>query len=69
MTLFELDAVLTLDATQFDTGIANAERDSKTFAQRIGADAESIKKAFSDAFSVSVGQLMAEGFAKALGIT
>lgn len=42
MTLFELDAVLRLDANQFNTGIENAEKESKSFAQKIGADTESI---------------------------
>lgn len=69
MTLFELDAVLRLDSQDFDSGISRTKQESKTFAQSIGADAESIKTAFTNAFSFSVGQVMAEGFLDFLGFS
>lgn len=69
MTLFELDAVLRLDSRDFDTGIDRTSRESRSFAQSIGADAESIKEAFTNAFSFSVGQVMAEGFLNFLGFS
>lgn len=66
MTLFELEAILKLDASQFDTGVGTAQSKSQSFAKSIGADAESIKGAFTKAFSFSVGQLMADGIKQAL---
>lgn len=69
MKLFELEATLSLDTTGFDKGVSGATEDGKSLAQQLGADAESIKAAFSNAFSFSVGQLMADGFKKALGAT
>ena len=67
MTLFELEAILRLDASQFSDGVGNATRESSSFAKAIGADADSIKGAFTEAFSFSVGQLMADGFKQAIG--
>lgn len=69
MKLFELEATLNLDTSKFDQGVSKAEMTGKSLAKTIGADAESIKNAFSNAFSFSVGQLMADGFKKALGAT
>lgn len=65
-TLFELQAKLGLDTNEFNTGVSTATAQGKTLAEQIGADAESIKSAFSNAFSFSVGQLMADGFRSAL---
>lgn len=69
MTLFELTAILTLNTADFISGIGDAETKGESLAKRLGADAESIKSAFSGAFSVSIGQLMADGFKAALGST
>lgn len=67
MKLFELYADLTLNTTDFNTKINSATAAGKSFAKSIGADAASIKSAFTDAFSFSVGQLMADGFKSGLG--
>lgn len=67
MTLFELVASLTLDTKDFSNAVTGAEAEGKTLAQRLGADADSIKSAFGNAFSISIGQLMADGFKAALG--
>lgn len=67
MTLFELQAVLSLDTQGFATDATRATEEGKSLSEKLGADAESIKSAFSDAFSVSIGQLMADGFKTALG--
>lgn len=67
MTLFELVASLTLDTKDFSNAVNGAEAEGKTLAQRLGADADSIKSAFGNAFSISIGQLMADGFKAALG--
>lgn len=67
MKLFELYAELGLDTAEFDTKIKSATEAGKSLAESIGADASSIKSAFSDAFSFSVGQLMADGFQSGLG--
>lgn len=67
MKLFELEATLNLDTSKFDQGVDDAEKAGKSLAKNFGADAESIKEAFSNAFSFSVGQLMADGFKKGIG--
>lgn len=67
MTLFELVASLTLDTKDFSNAVTGVEAEGKTLAQRLGADADSIKSAFGNAFSISIGQLMADGFKAALG--
>lgn len=67
MNLATLFVAVELDATKFNTGVHNTQAESKSFAQKIGADADSIKSAFTNAFSFSVGQLMADGFRQALG--
>lgn len=67
MKLFELEAVLSLDTNNFATGVAGATSEGKTLAEKLGADADSIKSAFEGAFSISIGQLMADGFKQALG--
>lgn len=67
MKLFELFADLTLNTTDFNAKIKSASAAGKSFAKSIGADAASIKAAFTDAFSFSVGQLMADGFKSGLG--
>lgn len=67
MKLFELEATIDLDATGFDEGVTDAEGKGKSLAEKLGADADSIKKAFDNAFSISIGSLMADGFRKALG--
>ena len=67
MNLATLSVAVDLDATKFNTGVKNTLSESKSFAQKIGADADSIKNAFTNAFSFSVGQLMADGFKQALG--
>ena len=67
MTLFELEASLTLDTKDFSNAVNGAEAEGKTLAQRLGADADSIKSAFGNAFAISIGQLMADGFKAALG--
>ena len=67
MKLFELYAELSLDTTDFDKKIKSASEAGKSLAESIGADASSIKAAFSDAFAFSVGQLMADGFQSGLG--
>lgn len=69
MNLFELTASLSMDITDFTDKASNAEESGKSLAKTLGADMESIRKAFTDAFSVSVGQLMADGFKQALGFT
>lgn len=66
MKLFELEAILTLDATDFDRQISKSKSSASEFAKSIGADADSIKGAFSSAFSFSVGELMADGFRTAI---
>lgn len=66
MTLFDLVATLSLDTTGFDLGVNTATSDGKTLAQRLGADAESIKTAFSNAFTFSLGQIMADAVQDAL---
>lgn len=60
MKLFTLVADLELSTVGFDGQVDKATNSGKTLAQRLGADAESIKGAFSDAFSFSLGQLMAD---------
>lgn len=74
MTLFELEAILSLDTTSFDSGVSNATASGKsfaqqfrtnasevqTFAQQIGADSQSIKTALSSAFSFSVANVMTD---------
>lgn len=69
MTLFELEASLSLNTSEFDGAVKDAEGTGKSLAQQLGADAESIQKAFDGAFSISIGQLLADGFKMALGAT
>lgn len=66
MKLFTLVADLELSTVGFDNEVDRATASGKTMAQRLGADAESIKGAFSDAFSFSVGQLMADAVKEGL---
>lgn len=66
MKLFELEAVLSLDTNNFVTGVAGATSEGKTLAEKLGADADSIKSAFEGAFSISIGQLMADGVQAAM---
>lgn len=69
MTLFELEASLSLNTSEFDGAVKDAEGTGKSLAQQLGADAESIQKAFDGVFSISIGQLLADGFKMALGAT
>lgn len=69
MTLFELEASLSLNTSEFDSAVKDAEGTGKSLAQQLGYDAESIKSAFDGVFSISIGQLLADGFKMALGAT
>lgn len=60
MKLFTLVADLTLDTSGFATQVAKAKADVESLAEAIGEDSESIKESFSDAFSFTVGDLMAD---------
>lgn len=60
MKLFTLVADLELSTVGFDNEVNRATASGKTMAQRLGADAESIKGAFNNAFSFSIGTLMAD---------
>lgn len=60
MKLFTLVADLELSTIGFYNEVNRATASGKTMAQRLGADAESIKGAFNDAFSFTIGQLMAD---------
>lgn len=80
MTLFELEAILSLDTTSFDSGVSAATASGntfaqqfrtnasevQTFAQQIGADSESIKTALSGAFSFSIANVMTDALTSIL---
>lgn len=66
MKLFTLVADLTLDAAGFATQVANAKSEGKNLAEAIGADSESIKTSFSDAFSFAAGDLLADAVREGL---
>ena len=59
MKLFTLVADLTLDTTGFAAQVANAKAEGKSLTEAIGADSESIKASFSNAFSFAAGDLLA----------
>lgn len=60
MKLFTLVADLTLDTAGFATQVANAKKEGQSLAEAIGADSESIKSSFTDAFSFAAGDLLAD---------
>lgn len=66
MKLFTLVADLTLDTAGFVTQVANAKSEGKSLAEAIGADSESIKASFSDAFSFAAGDLLADAVREGL---
>lgn len=66
MKLFTLVADLTLDTAGFATQVANAKSEGKSLAEAIGADSESIKASFSDAFSFAAGDLLADAVREGL---
>lgn len=66
MKLFTLVADLTLDTAGFVTQVANAKSEGKSLAEAIGADSESIKTSFSDAFSFAAGDLLADAVREGL---
>jgi len=66
MKLFTLVADLTLDTAGFVMEVTKAKSEGKSLAEAIGADAESIKASFSDAFSFAAGDLLADAVREGL---
>lgn len=66
MKLFTLVADLTLNTAGFVNQVSKAKAEGTSLAASIGADSESIKASFSDAFSFAAGDLLADAVREGL---
>lgn len=66
MKLFTLFADLTLSTANFGAEIETAKAKGKSLAQALGADSDSIKKSFEDAFTFAAGDLLADAVREGL---